>query len=253
MLKYVFLFIFLCSISTFSQNETNAIYIDSTNIEKYFEDFCKTAIKDEFEKNKDYQARLKNLDDQKLRSGLYLIFVKEIGYQQNCFNYDAEFERYYMAQHAVDLSIHNEFNPFLQPDNMVLELSSKEILMTLHQKKLGLFGAYKDYLIASNIDYREYKNINEDELSSRIFIYMPIDEAKAFKKNKSKIAMKIKMKVASYADSKIIKSSEFFPNTTDKMTDHTSYIIRGDIEEIMFYDLNTNKIYTTYRYQIEED
>ncbi len=253
MLKYFLFFIFLCSISTFSQNETNTIYIDSTNIEKFFEDFCKTAIKNEFEKNKDYQVRLKNLDDQKLRSGLYLIFVKEIIYEPNCFNYDAEFERYFMAQHAIDLSVHNEFNPFLDPNNIVLELSSKEILMTLHQKKLGLFGAYKDYLIASNSGYEEYINVNEDKLSSRIFIYMPIDEAKAFKKNKNKIAVKIKMKVTSYADSKIIKSSEFFPNTTDKMTDHSSYIIRGDIEEIMFYDLNTNKIYTTYRHQIEED
>jgi len=253
MLKYFLFFIFLCSISTFSQNETNTIYIDSTNIEKFFEDFCKTAIKDEFEKNKDYQVRLKNLDDQKLRSGLYLIFVKEIIYEPNCFNYDAEFERYFMAQHAIDLSVHNEFNPFLDPNNIVLELSSKEILMTLHQKKLGLFGAYKDYLIASNSGYEEYINVNEDKLSSRIFIYMPIDEAKAFKKNKNKIAVKIKMKVTSYADSKIIKSSEFFPNTTDKMTDHSSYIIRGDIEEIMFYDLNTNKIYTTYRHQLEED
>lgn len=253
MLKYFFLYIFMFTISTFSQNGTNSVYIDSSNIEEFFEDFCKTAIKDEFEKNKDYLARLNSIDEQKLSSGLYLIFVKEISYLTNAFNYDAEFERYYMAQHAVDLSIHNDFDYFLNPDNISIELFTKEILMTLQQKKLGLFGAYKDYLIASNINYDEYQNIHEDELSSRIFIYMPIDEAKAFKKKQSKIAMKIKMKVKTYADSKIINSSEYFPNTTDKMTDHTSYIIKGDIEEIMFYNLNTNKIYTTYRHQMEED
>ncbi len=241
------------SISTFSQNETNTIYIDSTNIEKIFEDFCKTAIKDEFEKNKDYQARIKSLDEQKLDSGLYLIFVKEISYQKHAFNYDAEFERYYMTQHNVDLSIHNDLNNFLNPDNISIELLTKEILMTLQQKKLGLFGAYKDYLIASNVDYHDYQNINEDELSSRIFIYMSIDEAKAFKKNKTKIAMKVKMKVKTYADSNIMYTSEYFPNTTDKMTDHISYIIKGDIEEIMFYNLTTNKIYTTYRHQMEDD
>ena len=107
-------------------------------------------------------------------------------------------------------------------------------------------------MIASNIEYDEYENIREDELSSRIFIYMPIDEAKAFKRHKSQIAMKIRMKVKSYSDSKIIKRTKFFPNTNDKMTDHTFYIIRGDIEEIMFYNLSTNKIYTTYSHQIED-
>lgn len=241
------------SINTFSQNETNTIYIDSTNIEKFFEKFCKTAIKDEFEKNKDYQARLNSMDEQKLGSGLYLIFVEEISYQANAFNYDAEFERYYMALHAVNISIHDEFNHFLDSDNISVKLFTKEVLMTLNQKKSGLFGAYKDYLIASNVEYDDYQNINKDELSSRIFIYMPIDEAKDFKKNKNKIGMKIKMKVKTYTDSKIIKSSECFPNTDDKMTDHTSHIIKGDIEEIMFYNLNTNKIYTTYRHQMDDD
>jgi len=253
MFKFFFMFIFVLSINTFSQNGTNPLYLDSTNIEVFFEDFCKISIKDEFEKNKDYQARIQNLDEQNLGAGMYLVFIKEISYQANAFNYDAEFERYFMAQRAVDLSVHNELNIFLEPDKIVVELFSKEILMTLMQKKLGLFGAYKDYQIASNVDYDEYTNFNEDELSSRIFIYIAIDEAKAFKKNKNSICMKIKMKVNSYADGKIITTTKFFPDTTDKMTDHTSYIIKGDIEEIMFYNLNTNKIYTTYRHQREEN
>jgi len=253
MLKYFFFFIFLFSINTFSQNETNPIYLDSTNIADFFEDFCNISIKDEFEKNKDYQERIKNLNEQNIGSGMYLVFIKEINYQSNSFNYDAEFERFFMAQHAANLSVHNEFDNFLESDNIVVDLFSKEILMTLMQKKLGLFGAYKDYQIASNIDYDEYTNLKEDELSSRIFIYIPIDEAKAFKKNKNSIGIKIKMKVSTYSDSKIIKTSEFFPDTIDKMTDHTSYIIKGDIEEIMFYNLNTNKIYTTYRHQRDEN
>ena len=60
------------------------------------------------------------------------------------------------------------------------------------------------------------------------------------------------MKIENYADSKIHKKSEFFPNTEDKLTDHTYYVIKGNIEEIMFYDLNTNKIYTTYKHTIED-
>ncbi len=252
MVKYLIPIILLFSINTFSQNGTNYVLIDSTNVENFFEEFCKSALKDEFEKIKDYRARIQSLNEQKIGDGLNLEFVKEIEYDPNSFNYDAEFERYFMAQHKVDISVRNDFNNFLESDNMVVELFTKEILMTLDQKKLGLFGAYKDYFIASKFDYDEYENIYEDELSSRIFIYMPIDEAKAFKKKQSKIAMRIRMKVESFADSKILKKSEYFPNTEDKMADHTYYIIKGNIEEIMFYDINTNKIYTTYSHSMEE-
>lgn len=252
MLKQLILIVILFSINTLSQNGTNYIRIDSTNIEKFFEEFCKISMKDEFEKNKDYVARIKNLNEQKIGSGLYLEFIKEISYEPNSFSYDAEFERYYMAQHTANISVRNDFNHFLDPDNMVVELFMKEVLMSLHQKKLGLFGAYKNYFIASHFEYDEYENLYEDELSSRIFIYMPIDEAKAFKKKQSKMGMRVRMRMDSYADSKIIKQSEFFPNTEDKMADHTYYILKGDIEEIMFYDLYTNKIFTTYRHLREE-
>ncbi|MEN8193677.1 MAG: hypothetical protein ABFS12_12720, partial [Bacteroidota bacterium] len=244
MLKFILAIILLSTMNIFSQNGTNSINIDSTNIAPFFEEFCQVSIKDEFEKNKDYLARIKSMDEQKIGKGLYLEFVKEISYQPNAFNYDAEFERYFMAQHAADLSVRNDFNNFVEPDQIVVDLLSEEILMTLNQKKMGLFGAYKDYYIASNIDYDDYTNLNEDELSSRIFIYMPIDEAKEFKKKKSKIAMKIKLRVDSYMNSRIIKKSEFYPNSIDKLTDHTYYIIKGDIEELMFYDVETNKIYT---------
>lgn len=252
MLKIIYFLFFLFTISTFSQNGTNSVYIDSSNIESFFEDFCEIAIKDEFEKSKDYKERIRSLNEQKLGSGLYLFFEKEIIYDPNYFNYDAEFERYFMAQHAANISMHNDYSTFLDSDNIVVALFSKEILMNLEQKKMGLFGAYKNYVIASNVDYDEYSNFNGDELASRIYIYMPIDEAKAFKRMKSKIAMKIKMKIVSYSDCKITRTSEFFPNTKDKMTDHISFIIKGDIEKIMFYDLNTSKIYTSYMHQIED-
>lgn len=248
MQKFIIIALLLFPINIFSQSETNEIFIDSTNIDSFFEEFCKIGVKDEFEKIKDYQARIKNINEQKLGSNTYLIFVKEIVYDPNEFTYDAEQERYFMAQFAADLSVRNEFKNFLQPKNIVAKLFSTEILMTLTQKKLGLFGSFKDYFIASDVDFEEYTNINGDELSSRIFIYMPIDEAKAFKKKKNNIGMKIKMELKNYADSKMIKASEFFQNTKDKITDHTYYIIRGDIEEIMFYNLSTNKIYTTYRH-----
>ena len=252
MVKYLFPLIILFSLNTFSQNGTNYIHIDSTNVERYFEEFCKSAIKDEFEKIKDYQARIQNLNEQKIGSGLFLEFVQEIEYDPNSFNYDAEFERYFMAQHKANISVKNEFNHFVDTENIVIELYTKEILMTLQQKKLGLFGAYKDYIIASKVDYDEYENINEDELGPRIFIYMPIDEAKAFKKGQSKIALRMRMKIESFADSKIFNKSEFFPSSEDKLTEHTYYIIKGDIQEIMFYDINTNKIYTTYSHSLEE-
>ncbi|VAX27171.1 hypothetical protein MNBD_IGNAVI01-1354 [hydrothermal vent metagenome] len=252
MQKFLIIALLLFPINLFSQSETNEIFTDSTNIESFLEEFCKIGIKDEFEKIKDYQARIKSINEQKLGSNTYLIFVKEIDYDPNEFTYDAELERYFMAQFAADLSVRNQFKNFLQPNNIVVKLFSKEVLMTLTQKKLGLFGSFKDYFIASNVDYEEYTNINGDELSSRIFIYMPIDEAKAFKKKKNRIGMKIKMKLENYADSKMIKASEFFPDTKDKITDHTYYVIRGDIDEIMFYNLSTNKIYTTYRHQAKD-
>ena len=252
MFRSLFLVIFMFSINAFSQNGSNYTLIDSTNVESFFEEFCKSAVKDEFEKNKDYMARIQSLNEQNIGSGLYLEFVKEIEYESNSFSYDAEFERYFMAQHTADISVRNDFEGFLDSDNIVVELYTKEVLMTLNQKKLGLFGSYKDYFIASNIDFDEYENIQGDELSSRIFIYMPIDEAKAFKRKQSKIALRIRMKVENYADSKILKKSEFFPNTEDKLTDHTYYVVKGNIEEIMFYDLNTNKIYTTYKHNIED-
>ena len=245
-MKYFLLILFFLVVNTFSQDIRNSLNLDSTNIPQFFEQFCQVAVKDEFEKNIDYQARIKSIDEEKIGFGLYLEFIKEISYYPTAFSYDAEFERYFMAHHIVGLSVTEEFNNFIESDQMVFELGSKEILMSLDQKKMGLFGAYNNYCVASILDYDDYSNLKEDELASRIFIYMPVDEAKAFKRNKSKIAMKIRLRVDSYADSKIIKKSEFYPNTTDKLTDHTYYIIKGDIEEIMFYDVQTNKIYTTY-------
>jgi len=252
MQKFLIIALLLFPINLFSQSETNEIFIDSTNIESFFEEFCKIGVKDEFEKNKDYEARIKSMNERKLGSNTYLVYVKEIDYDPKEFTYDAEQERYFMAQFAADLTVHNEFKNFLEPKNILAKLFGKEILMTLTQKKLGLFGSYKDYFIASNVDYDEYSNMNGDELSSRIFIYMPIDEAKAFKKRRHKIGMKVKMKLENYADSKVLKASELFPDTEDKITDHTYYIIKGDIDEIMFYNLSTNKIYTTYRHQAKD-